>query len=144
MQSMYDLASNPDAAFLFHELKKGDLTKEILLAYERKQQEVARLQMEQCQRVGGKRFHLQDGEQTLMVHKRSFHYWGQRLGYECWDCPQFRHEYARDVETSRIEGISPNAMVGYRAARDYTARRDQAGGIEIVHPITRRSRKVYA
>ena len=26
----------------------------------------------------------------------AYHYWGKRLGYDCWDDPAFRREFARD------------------------------------------------
>lgn len=41
------------------------------------------------------------GMVDLHVHPDSFHYWGQRLGYECWDDPQFVAEYKRDNPASR-------------------------------------------
>lgn len=30
------------------------------------------------------------------VPAQAFHYWGQRLGYQCWRDPQFIKEYFRD------------------------------------------------
>ena len=33
---------------------------------------------------------------TMRVDEDSYHYWGQRLGYECWKDPQFIREYKRD------------------------------------------------
>ena len=37
------------------------------------------------------------------IHAASFHYWGQRLGYACWNDPQFRREYLRDNEYARVQ-----------------------------------------
>lgn len=31
-----------------------------------------------------------------------YHYWGQRLGYDCWNDPQFVKEYLRDNADSRV------------------------------------------
>lgn len=41
------------------------------------------------------------GQMDLHIHPESFHYWGQRLGYDCWDDKQFVAEYKRDNPASR-------------------------------------------
>lgn len=51
------------------------------------------------------------GEQEMMIHPVSYHYWGQRLGYECWDDPQFRREYRRDNEASRVKTINDRLTI---------------------------------
>lgn len=33
---------------------------------------------------------------TAVVPIAAFHYWGQRLGYACWDDPEFLREFKRD------------------------------------------------
>ncbi len=43
------------------------------------------------------------GELKSQVHRASFHYWGQRLGYQCWDDPQFVREYLRDNDYARVK-----------------------------------------
>lgn len=57
-------------------------------------------------RLGNERFALQFGEQELMVHPLFYHYWGIRLGYECWKDQQFVHEFWRDNEMCRIKNLS--------------------------------------
>lgn len=42
------------------------------------------------------------GQATLSVPPLSYHYWGRRLGYECWSDPGFRREFARDNPGARI------------------------------------------
>lgn len=36
------------------------------------------------------------GEMVARIPRSAFHYWGQRLGYECWEDKQFRKEFIRD------------------------------------------------
>lgn len=45
---------------------------------------------------------------TMAVDGAVFHYWGQRLGYECWDDPQFIREFQRD---------NPEVRAKYKARR---------------------------
>lgn len=58
-------------------------------------------------KAGGVRRLLKDtgdggGEVQYMVHPTSYHYWGQRLGYECWQDEGFIREYLRDNPSARI------------------------------------------
>lgn len=39
----------------------------------------------------------------MNVNAESFHYWGQRLGYKCWDDAQFVREYLRDNPYARVK-----------------------------------------
>jgi hypothetical protein len=66
------------------------------------------------QKASGQRKFLRGdggGEVEMMIHPTSYHYWGQRLGYECWDDPQFRREYRRDVEASRIKTVNDRLTI---------------------------------
>ena len=78
------------------------------LAYRRQQKlDKCLREMAQAAKVGGERLTLQGdsdggGEVTMMIHPTSYHYWGQRLGYECWEDPGFRREYLRDNEAARV------------------------------------------
>lgn len=58
--------------------------------------------------AGGERRMLKDegdggGYVDIMIDPISYHYWGQRLGYECWDDPQFIREYKRDNPECRVK-----------------------------------------
>lgn len=86
------------------------------LAYRKRQRgEKMRLEMALAAKAGGERRIMRDGEQggyvDAMFHPTSYHYWGQRLGYECWDDPQFVAEYKRD---------NPEARVRQRNARTFS------------------------
>jgi hypothetical protein len=38
----------------------------------------------------------------MVVSSADYHFWGQTLGYECWDDEEFCAEYLRDNSESRI------------------------------------------
>lgn len=81
--------------------------RDILLAWEAARQAKVHEEMTAAAAMHGERRFLQakdgfGGEIGLMVHPQSFHYWGQRLGYECWENEQFKREYWRDNPTSRV------------------------------------------
>lgn len=42
------------------------------------------------------------GEVEMMITPYSYHYWGKRLGYECWEDKQFRREYLQTNDAARI------------------------------------------
>jgi hypothetical protein len=56
--------------------------------------------------LGNVRFCLEYGEQDLMVHPVFYHYWGRRLGYECWQDAEFVREFQRDNEICRVKNVS--------------------------------------
>ena len=69
-----------------------------------------------AQRAGGQRRILPDegeggGYVEYMIHPVSYHYWGRRLCYECWDDKQFVREYLRDNPTSRIKSVSASPII---------------------------------
>lgn len=43
------------------------------------------------------------GQHIMDIDTVAYHYWGQRLGYECWGDPQFRKEYMRDNPEVRVK-----------------------------------------
>ncbi|MBC8041459.1 MAG: hypothetical protein H7Y06_13015 [Opitutaceae bacterium] len=61
---------------------------------------------------------LGDIRVSYMVHPVSYHFWGQELGYECWDDAQFVREYLRDNPECRIkEERSGPVNIGFAATR---------------------------
>lgn len=42
------------------------------------------------------------GQHIMTIDAVAYHYWGQRLGYECWADKQFRREYMRDNPEVRV------------------------------------------
>jgi len=57
------------------------------------------------------------GELKARINPTSYHYWGKRLGYKCWNDRQFMKEYLRDNPESRVNGVSGKVQVGYGSDR---------------------------
>jgi len=57
------------------------------------------------------------GELKARINPTSYHYWGKRLGYKCWDDRKFMKEYLRDNPESRVNGVSGKTQVGYGGDR---------------------------
>jgi hypothetical protein len=94
------------------------VTREQVLAeldYRQRMKEEAMLKrLAAAQRAGGERRAIKtpfgEGYQDMMIDPVSYHYWGRRLGYECWECPQFRREYLRDNAQCRVKTIGSVGM----------------------------------
>jgi hypothetical protein len=54
------------------------------------------------------------GRLRMEIDPVVFHYWGQRLGYECWDDPQFLREFERDNAEVRVNCGGTRTQVGAR------------------------------
>lgn len=54
------------------------------------------------------------GRLRARIPASSFHYWGQRLGYKCWQDEAFLKQYIRDNDLE-VKGGSTKTMVGYKA-----------------------------
>lgn len=90
-----------------HALKVAKMNQEMVLA----------------QRAGGVRRIVRDSQHGdahvgHMVHPVSYHYWGQRLGYECWDDPQFVREYLRDNPAARVKTTTDRTSILIDGKRD--------------------------
>tara|TARA_Y100000310_G_scaffold205164_1_gene205509 strand:+ start:830 stop:1207 length:378 start_codon:yes stop_codon:yes gene_type:complete len=53
------------------------------------------------------------GELKASIPPAAYHYWGNRLGYECWGDKKFMHEYLRDTPEARVNTHSDKCQVGY-------------------------------
>ena len=109
---------------------------------QRKKQEIALKRMALAQRTGGERRAMKGGDVggycEMMIDPISYHYWGQRLGYECWEDAQFRREYLRDNPASRVKTTSSATLSLAGAA--YLKRRNaraavKAGRSHLAHPV---------
>jgi len=84
---------------------------------------VKMIQAQKLQRLaakaGGERFTMSCGEMAFQIMPEFFHYWGQRLGYECWDNKEFVREFLRDNPECRVKNRSkkPTVAVGYHPQR---------------------------
>lgn len=92
---------------LMAELREGRLAKQL----------EAKKRAALIQKKRGEQLHGDLGVMRAMIPPASYHYWGQRLGYQCWDDPQFMREYLRDVPEARVQTRGRNPMVGYTGGR---------------------------
>lgn len=62
------------------------------------------------------------GAVKMMIEPASYHYWGQRLGYKCWQDKQFVAEYLRDNPASRVKTVSerPTVVCGFEGGKRST------------------------
>jgi len=56
------------------------------------------------------------GRLRMTVDPASFHYWGLRLGYDCWKDRQFLDEYERDNPECKIKCKGTKIQMGYKRA----------------------------
>jgi len=54
------------------------------------------------------------GEQIGRIEATSFHYWGQREGYDCWSDKGFLKSYFRDVPDAKVKSSGTKIQVGHR------------------------------
>lgn len=88
---------------VIEELRRGEQMQRIMAL--NRQSLAARLQSE--------RYTLDHGEVDMQVDPYFFHYWGQRLGYDCWNDKQFCDEFKRDNPEVRVKSRSKKISVGY-------------------------------
>jgi len=54
------------------------------------------------------------GQHQARIEATSYHHWGKRLGYDCWNDRKFIKEYLRDNPESRVKsGGGKKVQVGY-------------------------------
>lgn len=116
---------SPLGQAVVEELRTGQLMKQV-----QEREAMAAVQKER-----GERYHKGDVRPTMMIPPTSYHYWGQRLGYDCWEDEQFVREFLRDNEVCRVKTRPANTVVGWTAALNYGQRQQQSnnmvGGIYV-------------
>jgi hypothetical protein len=88
---------------------RADVLRELQYRAAKKREKMLK-RMAAAQRAGGERRIVRDAEGNggaveMMIDPVSYHYWGQRLGYQCWEDAQFRREYLRDNDVARVKTI---------------------------------------
>lgn len=51
------------------------------------------------------------GQLDMQIPLDAFHYWGQRLGYECWDDETFKREFKRDNPEVAVRNYAKKTVV---------------------------------
>lgn len=82
--------------------------RDVLVAWEQARRARAQVEMVETARTLGQRRFFQSPEGFggyigSNINAESFHYWGQREGYGCWNDKQFNHEYLRDNPYARVK-----------------------------------------
>lgn len=60
------------------------------------------------------------GRPRMVIDTTAYHYWGRRLGYDCWRDKQFLAEFERDNPAVRIKAAGTRIQVGYHGPRKFT------------------------
>lgn len=106
-----DSESDANATLELLGITLADVAAELDYRQRQKEAQMHR-EMAAAAKAGGERriFKIDDvgGEVQFMVHPTSWHYWGARLGYRCWQDRQFIREYLRDNPAARVKNRNPN------------------------------------
>jgi hypothetical protein len=63
---------------------------------------------------GSHQAHPALGQMQMSIPPLAYHYWGQRLGYQCWNDQGFRREFLRDNPGVRVTSAGGTRLqVGY-------------------------------
>lgn len=91
------------------EFRKGRVAKEVatLIRQPRLQDMLAREWQGDNRSINGL------GRVRMVVSADAFHYWGRRLGYDCWKDKQFLREFERDNPNVRVKCGGTKLQVGY-------------------------------
>ena len=53
------------------------------------------------------------GKLKAQISSDSYHYWGQRLGYQCWQDKAFMDQYLKQNPQCKTQGGATKLQVGY-------------------------------
>lgn len=94
----------------------GDLPRQVMNEFVhgwRMQEVMAEANQQQAAAAMGAEQHYVDGlgEVKMRITPEAFHFWGHRLGYDCWKDRQFRREFHRDNPAVRVKSVPRRTMV---------------------------------
>ena len=69
------------------------------------------------------------GTMTMQIDPFAFHYWGQRLGYDCWQDPEFKREFQRDNPEVRVRNVARKQTIVKSRELGVRSQGSGAGGI---------------
>jgi hypothetical protein len=92
-------------AAVVEELKKGYLLEQVKAAHD--SSVIGRLNRHNHRSLDGV------GELKARIDPTSYHFWGQKLGYKCWQDKTFLKEYLRDNEYARVNCGGTKLQIGY-------------------------------
>lgn len=94
----------------------GQLEKELRTGWNRNRIQ-AEIQKKKTTEVNVQRHKAVDGLGALVarIPPTAYHFWGQKLGYACWNDKQFMHEFLRDNPECRVNsGGTKEIQVGWQ------------------------------
>jgi len=100
------------------ELIKGRRIREVVAAMAMKR-EAAQLSVSP---VGEHRSMEGLGRMKMSIPPLSYHYWGRRLGYQCWSDKQFLREFERDNPSVRVKqagGTKTQILSGWDGSKRF-------------------------
>ena len=110
-----DLSALPGA--VQRELIEGQHARNVLALHQ-----AGALQREVAAAAGEHRTADGLGQLKLRITPDAYHFWGQRLGYDCWKDKQFLREFARDNEACRVQTATAGNRVGWTPAAERSVR----------------------
>lgn len=95
---------------VIRELTSGRLLESVRARVE--QNEIAR------EEAHVQRRNLSFGRMRMRVSQEAFDYWGQRLGYECWNDREFLREFERDNPECRVKSAARSTTLRVQGRRE--------------------------
>jgi hypothetical protein len=63
------------------------------------------------------------GQKVANIPGHAYHFWGQKLGYQCWDDKQFMKEFLRDNDQCKVNsGGTKEISVGWVSSTNVRSR----------------------
>jgi hypothetical protein len=93
----------------------GQLEQELRTGWNKNRVDAA-IQAKQSGYENNKRHKAVEGLGALKarIPPTAYHFWGQKLGYDCWNDKRFMHEFLRDNPECRVNsGGTKEIQVGY-------------------------------
>lgn len=93
----------------------GDLEKELRTGWNKNRVD-AEIQSKKTAKLNNERHKSIEGLGALKarIPPTAYHFWGQKLGYDCWNDKGFMREFLRDNPDCRVNsGGTKEIMVGY-------------------------------
>ena len=118
MNSPFQIDLSEMPAAVMEEFRKGRYAREVKTLQNAPglQTQIAREHNQQHRSIDGL------GRLRMVVAPDAFHYWGRRLGYECWRDKQFLNEFERDNPAVRVKCGGTKIQVGYQPSMGLLAK----------------------
>lgn len=117
----FDPGDSAEANLALLGVKLEDVQRELHYRFLKRAEKALKIQRRAARENGERRILRSPdggGEFHFQVHPVFYHYWGQRLGYSCWDHgSDFVREFIRDNPEVRIRSVSEKLTLGVNGFR---------------------------